>query len=73
MKKVIGVIVAIVIVWIMGALSAVVKVMVEATQQDGDLSKLEFVLLGLTPLIPFIIAIWLIKFSWRKITYVKED
>lgn len=72
MKKILGVIVAIVIAWIAGIISMLLKVIIEASRADMvDINKFQFVLMGLIPLIPYIIAIWLIKLSWRKITYEK--
>ncbi len=73
MKKVLGVIVAIIIVWIMGAISTILKAMIEVSRNNvDDISQFQYVLMGLVPLIPLIIAIWLIKLSWKKITAKKE-
>lgn len=70
MKKILGVIVAIIIFWIAGIISSILKIMVEQSRADMiDISEFQFVAMGLIPFIPFLIAIWLIKLSWRKITY----
>lgn len=74
MKKVLGVIVAIIIVWIMGAISTILKAMIEVSRTNmEDISQFQYVIMGLVPLVPLIIAIWLIKLSWRKITAKKEQ
>lgn len=73
MKKILGVVVAIIIVWIMGAISALLKAMIEVSRANADdISQLQYVVMGLVPMIPLIIAIWLIKLSWQKITTKKE-
>ena len=69
MKKVFGVIVAIIIVWIMGAISTILKATIEVSRDNMEhISQFQYVIMGLVPLIPLIIAIWLIKLSWKKIT-----
>lgn len=74
MKKVLGVIVAIIIVWIMGAISFVFKAMIEVKIANMEnISQFQYFIMGLVSLIPLIIAIWLIKLSWRKITAKKEQ
>lgn len=74
MKKVLGVIVAIVIIWIAGVISTLLKAIVKVSRADiVDISQFQFILMGLIPFIPFIIAIWLVKLSWRKITYKKPE
>ena len=74
MRKVLGVIVAIIIVWIMGAISTILKAMIEVSRANmEDIGQFQYVIMGLVPLIPLIIAIWLIKLSWRKITAKKEQ
>ncbi len=70
MKKVLGVIVAVVIIWISGFISMLLKAMIEISRTNiENISEFQFILMGLVPLIPFIIGIWLVKLSWRKITY----
>ena len=70
MKKVLGVIVAVVIIWISGIISMLLKAMIEISRTNiENISEFQFILMGLVPFIPFIIGIWLVKLSWRKITY----
>ena len=70
MKKVLGVIVAVVIIWISGIISMLLKAMIEISRTNiENISEFRFILMGLVPFIPFIIGIWLVKLSWRKITY----
>ena len=69
MKKVLGVIVAVVIIWISGIISMLLKAMIEISRTNiENISEFRFILMGLVPFIPFIIGIWLVKLSWRKIT-----
>ena len=72
MKKVLGVIVAVVIIWISGIISMLLKAMIEISRTNiENISEFQFILMGLVPLIPFIIGIWLVKFTWRIITAKK--
>ena len=72
MKKVLGVIAAIVIMWISSIISILLKAIIEASRTNiDDISQFQFVLMGLVPIVPFIIGIWLVKFTWRKITAKK--
>ena len=74
MKKVLASLLAIVIIWIMGIASVILKSLIDVSRENiENISELQFVLMGLLPIIPFIIGIWLIKLSWKKITAPKDN
>lgn len=74
MRKVLAIIVAIVIMWIMSAVSMLLKSLIEISRANIiDITQFQFVLMGLVPMIPLIISIWLIKYSWKKITTKKDE
>ena len=72
MKKVLGVIVAIVIFIIMAVIHNVYGVMIDSMRESMEnISKFQFVAMGLSKMIPLLLAIWFVKISWRKITMEK--
>ena len=74
MRKVLAIVVAIGILWIMSAVNIVLKAFIEISRANmSDITEFQYVLMGLVPLIPLIIAIWLIKFSWKKITTKRNE
>lgn len=61
-----GVLLAVFIVYVMGVIIVFLDAIVTVAQQDID-DKFTYVLIGLIPILPVILAIWLIKVSWRAI------
>ncbi len=73
MKKVLGVIVAIVILVIMTMIHAVYGIMIDSIRESMvDISKFQFVAMGVSKMIPLLLAIWFIKLSWKNITSGKD-
>jgi len=74
MKKVLGVVVAIVIFMVMAVIHSIYGVMIDSMRESiENISKFQFVAMGLSKMIPLLLAIWFIKISWRKITTDKEQ
>lgn len=74
MKKVLGVIVAIVIFMIMAVIHNIYGVMIDSMRESMEnISKFQFVAMGLSKMLPLLLAIWFVKISWRKITTEKEQ
>ncbi len=74
MKKLLGIAVAIVIFVIMVVVHNVYGIMIDSMRESmEDISKFQFVAMGVSKLIPLLLAVWLIKLSWKKITTEKEQ
>lgn len=71
MRYIWAVIVAIAIIGIVGILAGLWNTFIDLHTETNinNMSQNEYVLMGLTKLIPLLIMIWLVKLSWRKITY----
>lgn len=73
MKKFLGVIVAIGIFVIMTVVHNIYGIMIDSMRESmEDISKFQFVAMGLSKVIPLLLAIWFVKLSWKKITTEKE-
>ena len=74
MKKVLGVVVAIIIFMIMAVIHNIYGVLIDSMRESMEnISKFQFVAMGLSKMIPLLLAIWFVKISWRKITTKKEQ
>ncbi len=74
MKKLLGIVVAIVIFMIMVAVHNVYGIMIDSMRESmEDISKFQFVAMGVSKLVPLLLAVWLIKLSWIKITTEKKQ
>lgn len=68
MKKILASLVAFAIFFVMVIISSILRAVVDSYLQSHVLSQTSYVLIGLIKLLPLIIAVWLIKLSWSKIT-----
>ncbi|PHS55525.1 MAG: hypothetical protein COB17_11455 [Sulfurimonas sp.] len=74
MKKLLGIAVAIVIFVVMATVHTVYGVMIDSMRESMEnISKFQFVAMGLSKMIPLLLAIWFVKLSWKKITIEKEQ
>ena len=74
MKKILGVVVAIVIFMIMAVIHNIYGIMIDSMRESMEnISKFQFVAMGLSKMIPLLLAIWFVKISWRKITMKEEQ
>lgn len=74
MKKVLGVVVAIIIFIVMAVIHNIYGVMIDSMSESMEnISKFQFVAMRLSKMIPLLLAIWFVKISWRKITTEKEQ
>lgn len=49
-------------------------IMIDSMRESmEDISQFQFVTMGVSKLIPLLLAVWLIKLSWKKITIEKEQ
>ncbi len=73
MRNIFAAIVVMVIISIAGIVSMFSKVLVEVSRsQMVDIGQFQFVAMGMIPFVPFLIAVWLSQWSWKKITTKKE-
>lgn len=69
MKYLLGVVIAVVILVITAVVFQVYGLFISSYLSSMEnISEFKYVAIGLTKLIPWILGIWLIKLSWKKIT-----
>ena len=74
MRKFIAIIVAIIILWVSAAMSGVVNFSLDyLMKKEEHINVFQHFLIIIARIAPLLLGMWLVKFSWRKITKKKIE